>query len=270
MVSIVIVNYNAGDLLRKCVDSISSSVTEPYEIVIVDNDSRDESLNGFDRSCVRILRQDSNLGYARACNIGVCAAKGEVLHLLNPDTEVNDSINESYRIAASSPERCIYPTRLSDPRGVETKAYHAFPLFINIIYFVFNPRRVSRYYIGASLVLNRGVFDELGGLCEDFFVDGDDSDLFYRANLAGIKTVQTNSLVMHHSGAIKSRFFSERQRLLRGEEAALKFTRKYGVRFSYFLFKHLIFIPKLIREPGEAILSILSYWEVRTALLFKS
>ena len=83
--STIIVNYNAGPLLRKCVDSLLACPLD-IEIIVVDNASSDASLDGLqDLSQVCVIRNPANVGFAAACNIGVQASSAPFLLFLNPD-----------------------------------------------------------------------------------------------------------------------------------------------------------------------------------------
>ncbi|MBV5327754.1 MAG: glycosyltransferase family 2 protein [Chlorobium sp.] len=84
-ISAIIVNYNAGTLLRGCVDSLLACPLD-IEIVVVDNASSDGSLDGLqDLSQVSVIRNSGNVGFAAACNIGLQAAAAPFLLFLNPD-----------------------------------------------------------------------------------------------------------------------------------------------------------------------------------------
>ena len=84
-VAVVIVNYNAGPLLRKCVDSLLPCPLD-IEIIVVDNASSDASLDRLqDLSQVCVIRSPANMGFAAACNIGVQASSAPFLLFLNPD-----------------------------------------------------------------------------------------------------------------------------------------------------------------------------------------
>jgi GT2 family glycosyltransferase len=83
--STIIVNYNAGPLLRKCVDSLLACLLD-IEIIVVDNASSDASLDELqDLSQVCVIRNPANVGFAAACNIGVQASSAPFLLFLNPD-----------------------------------------------------------------------------------------------------------------------------------------------------------------------------------------
>ena len=73
-ISTIIVNYNAGPLLRGCVDSLLACPLG-IEIIVVDNASSDGSLDGLPESpCIRVIRNPTNVGFAAACNVGMQAS----------------------------------------------------------------------------------------------------------------------------------------------------------------------------------------------------
>ena len=84
-VSAIIVNYNAGPLLRSCVDSLLACPLA-VEVIVVDNASHDGSLDGLpDSQRIRVIRNTTNVGFAAACNIGMQASSAPFLLFLNPD-----------------------------------------------------------------------------------------------------------------------------------------------------------------------------------------
>lgn len=87
MISVVIVNYNAGSLLAACVDAALPQVDE---VVVIDNASSDDSLARLtarfpDEARLRLIRNERNRGFAAACNQGAAAAAGDEVMFLNPD-----------------------------------------------------------------------------------------------------------------------------------------------------------------------------------------
>ncbi len=84
-ISTVIVNYNAGSLLRSCVDSLLACPLD-IKIVVVDNASCDGSLDGLPESpYIRVIRNPTNVGFATACNVGMQASSAPFFLFLNPD-----------------------------------------------------------------------------------------------------------------------------------------------------------------------------------------
>jgi len=89
VISTIIVNYNAGELLRGCVDSLLNCPLE-IEIIVVDNASKDGSLDALmGLPCVQIIRNTANVGFATACNRGARVASAPFLLFLNPDCSFN-------------------------------------------------------------------------------------------------------------------------------------------------------------------------------------
>ena len=85
VISTIIVNYNAGELLQRCVASLLQCPLD-IEIIVVDNASNDDSLAGLPNlPALRIVKNSSNVGFATACNIGARQASAPVLLFLNPD-----------------------------------------------------------------------------------------------------------------------------------------------------------------------------------------
>jgi len=85
VISTIIVNYNAGESLRSCVDSLLNCSLE-IEIIVVDNASTDGSLDTLPGlPCVQIIKNSSNVGFAAACNKGARIASAQFLLFLNPD-----------------------------------------------------------------------------------------------------------------------------------------------------------------------------------------
>ena len=87
-VSIIILNYNAGDLLLNCLNSVFKTSHDDIEVIIVDNASIDNS----HRKCkekfekIKLIENKQNLGYCEGNNVGIRAATGEFIIILNPDT----------------------------------------------------------------------------------------------------------------------------------------------------------------------------------------
>ncbi|MGZ3723286.1 MAG: glycosyltransferase family 2 protein, partial [Bdellovibrionales bacterium] len=133
MVSIIIVNYNSGKLLKACLESLRNCVTVPFEVVVVDNQSTDSSLEGLPSyDGLKIIHAKDNLGFPRGCNLGAQEANGSVFHFLNPDTEVTHNINDCYNIALNEKSPAIYVTRLLDTTNKTERSSHPLPTLKNI------------------------------------------------------------------------------------------------------------------------------------------
>lgn len=248
-VSIVIVNYNAGDYLRICIESLRQHISLPFEIVVVDNDSKDNSLENLPVwENLRIVRAGANLGFAKGCNLGASKARGKILHFLNPDTRVTENINEAYSRALEG-HREIGVTRVYDTRAKDERSSYPFPTLGNVLRMFLAPGKVKKWYLGASVVVRREIFQEIGGWSEEYFIYAEDMDFFFKADRAGISVHESQALVIHDQGAITANVWSEVQRLERVEKSAFVFVRKFGLWLDYFVFKHAAFIRMFIRAP---------------------
>ena len=223
-VSIVIVSYNVREYLAACLRSLDKGAEElRTEVIVVDNASRDGSADRVARSFpqVRLLRNDENVGFARAINRGLAVARGGWLLLLDPDTIVPPGALDALVAAAERwPEVGVAGPALSDPTTGERQA--SFRPFVTwrvafAQHTVAKPflrrRQTPRFtpvadrptdggfLIGACLLIRRGVFTQVGGLDEGYFLFCEDMDYCRRAIQAGWKLLLTSEArVLHHEG----------------------------------------------------------------------
>ena len=121
-ISTIIVNYNAGPGLLACIQSV---IEQTSEVILVDNASHDNSLLLVEAKFagdarLRIIRNDRNLGFAAACNIGARAAHNGYWLFLNPDCICADnSVDELYRVLTSSPKTAMTGGLLLNPDSSE-------------------------------------------------------------------------------------------------------------------------------------------------------
>lgn len=259
-VAIIIVNYNSGDLLRGCLKSLSQNVKQKFEILVVDNDSKDESLQNLpDIENLQIIQTGKNLGFAKACNVGAKAARAKIYHFLNPDASVTENINECYLSALEKPD-AVYVTRIANTRTSTERSSYPIPTLLNILKIFLMPNQVENWYLGASVVVPRPVFESLGGWSEDYFMYAEDLDFFFKAKQANIPTVVSNSLVMHEQGGTTCKVWSDIQRLERIEKSAFIFARKNRLVLDYFVFRHLAFVKLFPKHPKKAVRELGVFW----------
>ena len=87
MISIIIINFNGKEFLKNCLDSIEGQKLDSYEIILVDNNSTDDSIRFVEDnySSVRLIKNKENLGFSEANNIGYKASKGDYILFINND-----------------------------------------------------------------------------------------------------------------------------------------------------------------------------------------
>ncbi len=244
-VDIVIVNHNTRDLLEKCLESIKDNTEYPHRLIVVDNGSSDSSKDYLNSQPeVLTIFNETNEGYARACNKGAVAGRGKYILFLNTDVEVTPGWLERMVKCARSHERVavVGPkmvneddlivgagvTELSDvcsPRGwKEPDGESVFAREEEVI-------NVS----GACYLIKREILPRLGLFDERFFFYYEETDYSLRAREKGYRVMYCPQakIIHQHEGSLKeidrnlrnkyfamSRqlFTSKWQELLAGEE----------------------------------------------------
>lgn len=231
LVSVIILNLNGLDYTVRCLDSIRKSTFKDYEIIVVDNGSSDNSVAELrKRKGIRLIENSTNLGFAEGNNVGVRAAKGKYVCLLNNDTRVDRNWLRELVMAAESDRRiAICNPKFFDK--YEEKDY-AFKGYGTIGLFhapVFLPKidMDTREYV-PSLTASGSAFFRKGMIGEpfdkDYFAYAEDAQLGWRANLMGYKVIHVPSSIVYHEGGATAKrmkvpkdfFFvlAERNRLL--------------------------------------------------------
>ena len=255
VLSIVIVSFNTRDLLRRCLASITGNEyyrvfqgeegrdgkdggeggTSPSypsspshsllcEIVVVDNGSHDGSPEMVEREfpAVRLVRGGGNLGFARATNLGLAESRGDLLMLLNPDTEIVGNALAAMADFLSRHERAaaVGPALLYADGSPQHGAFHFPTLWMSFFDFfpinhrLLNSRLNGRYPfvagdgprpvdhpLGAAMMLKREALAEVGPLDESFFMYCEEVDWCLRAKRLGWQIYQLPAArIIHHAG----------------------------------------------------------------------
>lgn len=214
-VSVVVVNWNGGDLLARCLTALQLQTVTPHEILLVDNASSDGSVAiAHQFPSVRLLAQHSNTGFSRGNNWAVSAAseKSEWIALLNPDAFPEPQWLEALLTAAqSSPGFDMFGSKLliaSDPAVFDGTgdAYHISGLVWRTGHGVpVSPLGEGEREIfspcAAGALYRRSAFQKVGGFDEDFFCYVEDVDLGFRLRLEGYRCLYVPSSVAHHVGS---------------------------------------------------------------------
>ena len=117
LVSIVIINWNGIRFIDRCIKSVLSSTYKNIEIIVVDNASTDGSPEYVSKRYpnIRLIKNARNVGYARACNIGIKYAKGDIIAILNNDVWVEPSWLEPLIKILSNPRIGVTGPVIADP-----------------------------------------------------------------------------------------------------------------------------------------------------------
>jgi GT2 family glycosyltransferase len=203
MISIIIVNWNGKKWLQKCLASLYMQTYGDFEVILVDNNSIDDSLN-FVRtnfSDVRIIESKHNLGFAGGNNLGIKNASGEFVLLLNSDTWLDESFLEKIhsfymlnKYDVIAPVEADYSGKLLDYSVHRTIDLFGHPYFKN-------SNKKSFYLQGVCLFFKKSLYTETGGLDENFFMYFEETDWFWRLNLLGKKYATVQDIKVNHFGS---------------------------------------------------------------------
>ena len=252
LVSVVIPNWNGKHFLTTCLDSLQTQSYSPIEIIIVDNASTDGSQTFIREQYpeVRLIELDTNRGFTGACNAGIEVAQGELVALLNNDTEVDTNwVRALVDAFATDPKVGIVASKMllfdkrdhihtvgdyfttggqAGNRGVwqrDTGQYNT-------------PEYVFSACGGAS-AYRQSLLEQTGLLDDDFFFLLEDMDLAWRAQLLGWQALYTpNAIVYHHlsatGGGVTASFYNGRNTIiLLAKNFPWALWRKYAARIMW-------------------------------------
>lgn len=220
----MIVNYNAGDYLKACVDSLLA-IEDPRldEIIVIDNGSTDTSLTNLTPGSAKIVDSGGNVGYARAANLGVAVTCSPYVAVLNPDVVCDpnfsrplcECLDADASVGAAGPA-------IRDLAGVHYPSARTIPSLATALgHFVLGmirpqnrwtrryrqsdtdptERRTTAWLSGAAVMLRRSALDAVGGWDERFFMFMEDVDLYTRLTAGGWAVwFEPASSVMHVEG----------------------------------------------------------------------
>lgn len=214
-VAVVVVNYNGGDLIRRCLVALAAQNRRPDRLIVVDNGSIDGSLDGLESVCpgVEIVRAGSNLGFAAANNRAAALVDDcDWLALINPDAYAEPGFLAHMLAAAQAhPEYSFFGARIlmdDDPSRLDGvgDVYHVSGLHWREGHGTLasgrylDAREIFAPCAAASLYRRRD-FLAVGGFDEDFFCYAEDVDLGFRLRLAGHRSLYVPDAVVRHSGS---------------------------------------------------------------------
>ena len=202
--SIVIVSWNVQEYLRQCLNSLRADVDQnlKYEIIVVDNNSTDNTIDmlACDFPEVKLIRNEDNLGFAKANNQGIQISRGQFVLLLNPDTKVKKGcIGTLISFLQSHDKVGLVGPKLLNLDGTLQASGLNFPSLANSLLGYFRLKRevTGAYFVhadqpvmvnalvGACLLVKREVIDQVGGLDGDYFMYVEEADWCYRIQNRG-------------------------------------------------------------------------------------
>lgn len=213
LISVVIPNWNGKKFLAGCLDSLKEQTYEPIEVVIVDNGSKDGSVEYLQENYpyVKLVTFPVNTGFSPAVNAGIKASTGQMVALLNNDTVVDPNwmlelvkaMNEHPEAGSAGCKMLAYDDHaLLDGAG---DGYRRGGLPGRIGHKERDTGRFDRkrYLLGAcggAALYRRELFADIGYFDEDYFAYLEDVDLGLRAQAAGYKCIYVPTSIVYHLG----------------------------------------------------------------------
>jgi GT2 family glycosyltransferase len=242
--SIIIPNFNGNHHLTALFEHLAAQTLRDFEVVFVDNGSGDGSLTNVEQLAqkhdipLREVRNESNRGFAPACNQGIAAASARWLVLLNNDTRPEPTWLEMLvNTAASMPKVGMVASKML--RAARPEQIDSAGIAVDWMGIVWDwrggqlDRSDERQPVevfgpcGGAALYSREMLDEIGGFDEDFFAYMEDVDLAWRARLAGWRCVlQPQARVLHDHSATLGHT-SPRKRFLLGRNKVWLLIKNY-------------------------------------------
>ena len=230
-VSVIIVSWNAREFLMQCLDSLSGNVWRyPMEIIVVDNASSDGSADAVEKRFqnVRVIRNSTNLGFAKANNIGIRQSSGKYLCLVNSDVKVLEGcISKLVDYMEAHPKVGLAGPRMLDSNGQVGRSCRGFPTVWNLFCVALGldsllpkVRLFGAYSLrfwsqdttesvdilgGWFWVVRRQALKTVGLLDENFFFYAEDMDWCKRFHREGLDVVYLATAASIHYGGGSSK-----------------------------------------------------------------
>jgi GT2 family glycosyltransferase len=224
--SIVIICWNDWKVLKDCLESIYKNTHAiSFEVIVSDNGSKDESIEQVQRNFpqVRLLLNGQNLGFAKGNNVGINAALGQYILILNPDTIIHENtLDQWIAFATQHPEAGAFGLRVLNPDGSYQVSARPFPTVrgewiaalglrpLGLLSDTFcsdkyvdwqgDSEREIGWQSGCCVMFRGDVLKSLGGFDERFFYHCEEVDLCLRVWKAGYPILFTPAVTITHLG----------------------------------------------------------------------
>jgi O-antigen biosynthesis protein len=275
-ISIIIVNYKVPEHLIETLRSIrQAELYDHTEIIIVDNASGDGSQKIITEEFPNVtwIQLKHNIGFGKACNVGVHSARSSYVLLLNPDTVIaHNTLLVAYNFMESRPDVGLMGPKILNPDGtLQASCKRGFPTPSAAIYHFTglsrlfpHSKRFGRYNLsfinadqssevdavsGSFMFIRRSLYLQIDGFDERFFLYGEDLDLCHRIRETGHKIwYHPETQIIHRKGK------SSAKNLFRSRiafyEAMVLFSRKYrktnqGFFPGWLLFVGILFLSAI-------------------------
>jgi GT2 family glycosyltransferase len=250
-VSVIIVTRNTCGLTRAAVQSVRDSHDRlAKEVLVVDNGSTDETTSVLPRefSDLKLIGSETNLGFARACNLAAKSARGEFLLLLNSDARLApDALNHAIEWMRATPDCAVAGAQLLKADGSRQNSIANFPTLATELLnksllrrlwpkkfpgkeHEFREPRDIETIVGAFMLVRKSVWDALGGLDERYFFFFEETDFCLRVRRKNLRVVHLPAVRVWHGQGQTAKQVSTGARI-----------EYWRSRYRYFAKNHCLF-----------------------------
>lgn len=254
-ISVIIVTYNNQNEIKECVKSILNK-TSDTEIIIVDNDSKDDTrhlIKTFENK-VKLIESKENLGFGKACNLGVENSTGEHLVFLNPDTLIleKDSFDKLANSLEQNIDYGLVGPRIVSRDGVIQNSVRTLPTVAGAFKeYILGQKGAYDFYlpacqnlcevesvVGACMIIKKDIFEELGGFDRKYFMYFEDIELCKKVRSLGLRVGFLPEVAIEH--AIGKSGVNQKTNVFLHESA-----KKYHGFLSYHLLQLIFYYQRL-------------------------
>ena len=252
-IAVVVVNWNAGDYLKKCLQCLKAQTLSPTRVIVVDNASTDGSAEGLKEGFegFEIIRLKENTGFAFANNLAVKMAENcDWIAFLNPDAfAAPDWLEKMAEAAEKLPEYTSFGSHMlryeSDKMDGTADVYHVCGSAWRRDYGILSTsisRKTEEIFspCAAASFVRKDHFEEIGGFDENFFAYFEDVDLGFRFQLKGYRSLYVSNAVVEHVGSATTSRYSDFA-IYHGQRNLVWSYIRNMPMFWYYLPQHILF-----------------------------
>ena len=252
-IAVVVVNWNTGDYLKKCLQCLKAQTLNPTRVIVVDNASTDGSAEGLEEGFeeFEIIRLKENTGFAFANNLAVKMAENcDWIAFLNPDAfAAPDWLEKMAEAAEKLPEYTSFGSHMlryeSNKMDGTADVYHVCGSAWRRDYGILSSsidRKTEEIFspCAAASFVRKDHFEEMGGFDENFFAYFEDVDLGFRFQLKGYRSLYVSNAVVEHVGSATTSRYSDFA-IYHGQRNLVWSYIRNMPRFWYYLPQHILF-----------------------------
>jgi GT2 family glycosyltransferase len=249
-VSVIVLNYNGAKYVEGCLRTLLGNQYGNFEVLFVDNDSPDKSVEVAKRLYgrhpqVKIIQNPANLGFSMGNNVGFKKSKAKYVIVLNNDTQVPpDFISTLVDLAETDEKIGSVGCKILQP----DKTVQYGPVFMNYGFVTHCNKRqtydkpsVALANCGCATLFRKSLLDKIGGFDVYLWTDWEDHDLGFRINSAGYRCVYTPKTVVQHLGGGNYLGMSEERRIRILRNRLLCYYKNYEAKNLVWRFPMVVF-----------------------------